>query len=312
MDVFKKRSDKKLGLVFAGGGAKGAYQIGVWTFLRETGLEHCVLAAGGTSVGALNAVLFASGNLDSAREIWLTKIEDAVLSQERKVREERKRRGRENLSMLFQKPLDSIKNLFSEAMEVAGEGIYNRKGLLSVIAENLDLDFIKTSPMNLYANCTCVSTAGKTIFRLNDYAKDDILKILLASSAIPGIFPPQSIGGRDFYDGGLSDNCPVSALYDEDCEEILAVHLKERSDEKITLKNGRHLTEIFPSKSLGNFFSGTLDFSPVHVKECMDLGYTDCAENKNGIRDALMDLKSRLTQKSPTRNFFLDHPEILP
>ena len=48
----------KLGLVFSGGGGKGGYQIGVWKYLHEIGLDQYVTAVSGTSVGALNAMLF--------------------------------------------------------------------------------------------------------------------------------------------------------------------------------------------------------------------------------------------------------------
>jgi NTE family protein len=56
------------GLVLAGGGAKGAYQIGAWRALRERGIEPDLVA--GTSIGALNAVLIASGDLDRATTFW--------------------------------------------------------------------------------------------------------------------------------------------------------------------------------------------------------------------------------------------------
>lgn len=58
----------KRGLVLEGGGGKGAYQIGALQALRECGINfHCVA---GTSVGALNAVLFAGGRLKEARNFW--------------------------------------------------------------------------------------------------------------------------------------------------------------------------------------------------------------------------------------------------
>ncbi|PKN80690.1 MAG: hypothetical protein CVU48_01165 [Candidatus Cloacimonetes bacterium HGW-Cloacimonetes-1] len=49
----------KLGLVLSGGGAKGAYQLGVWKALEENGLAKHVVAVSGSSVGALNAIMFA-------------------------------------------------------------------------------------------------------------------------------------------------------------------------------------------------------------------------------------------------------------
>lgn len=49
-----------LGLVLSGGGAKGAYEVGVWQTLIETGVSKRVAAISGTSVGAINAALFAA------------------------------------------------------------------------------------------------------------------------------------------------------------------------------------------------------------------------------------------------------------
>jgi NTE family protein len=50
----------KIGLVFSGGGGKGAYEIGVWKAFKEYGIDKYVCAVSGTSVGALNAALFAT------------------------------------------------------------------------------------------------------------------------------------------------------------------------------------------------------------------------------------------------------------
>ena len=46
---------KGIGLVFAAGGGKGSYEIGVWKYLHEIGLDQYVRAVSGTSVEALNA-----------------------------------------------------------------------------------------------------------------------------------------------------------------------------------------------------------------------------------------------------------------
>lgn len=54
------RKPPPLGLVLSGGGAKGAYEIGVWKALCELGLDGRITAISGTSVGAINAAIFAS------------------------------------------------------------------------------------------------------------------------------------------------------------------------------------------------------------------------------------------------------------
>src|SRR5579859_301816 len=63
---------KRVGLVLAGGGFKGAYQIGAWKALQEMGFDRFTAIAG-TSVGALNAVLVANGKLGPAEIIWKEK-----------------------------------------------------------------------------------------------------------------------------------------------------------------------------------------------------------------------------------------------
>ena len=66
--------EHKIGLVFDGGGGKGAYQVGVWKALKEAGLDKCVTAIAGTSVGGLNAALFVKGDLKLAEKIWTKDI----------------------------------------------------------------------------------------------------------------------------------------------------------------------------------------------------------------------------------------------
>jgi len=56
-------------LVLSGGGARGAYQIGVWKALRELNID--IVAVYGTSVGAINGALIAYGDYDFAEKAGL-------------------------------------------------------------------------------------------------------------------------------------------------------------------------------------------------------------------------------------------------
>lgn len=67
-------SSENIGLVLSGGGAKGAYQVGVWKAMEEYGLTNKVKIASGTSVGALNATLFANVTTTKAEQLWKEKI----------------------------------------------------------------------------------------------------------------------------------------------------------------------------------------------------------------------------------------------
>ena len=56
------------GLVLAGGGAKGSYQVGAYRALRELGWHPDIIT--GTSVGCLNAALFVLDKVQEAEELW--------------------------------------------------------------------------------------------------------------------------------------------------------------------------------------------------------------------------------------------------
>ena len=68
----------KIGLVFAGGGGKGGYEIGVWKYLHEIGLDKKISVISGTSVGGLNAALVSCVTCDVAEHIWTTEINDKM------------------------------------------------------------------------------------------------------------------------------------------------------------------------------------------------------------------------------------------
>jgi predicted acylesterase/phospholipase RssA len=58
----------RIGVVLAGGGAKGAYQIGCWNVLREYEIRPSMIS--GSSVGALNAALMATDSFDAGLNLW--------------------------------------------------------------------------------------------------------------------------------------------------------------------------------------------------------------------------------------------------
>ena len=69
---------RDIGLVLSGGGAKGAYEVGVWQAICEAGLDRRIRAISGSSVGSLCAVLFSSikepGKCES---VWSAAMTDA-------------------------------------------------------------------------------------------------------------------------------------------------------------------------------------------------------------------------------------------
>ena len=67
---------EKTALVLGGGGARGAYEVGVWQALCE--LDVPVDIVTGTSVGALNAAVIAAGSFESVSALWRNLRTDMV------------------------------------------------------------------------------------------------------------------------------------------------------------------------------------------------------------------------------------------
>lgn len=63
-----------IGLVLSGGGAKGAYEVGVWKAFEDYGLTSDVKAISGTSVGALNGALFACATVEETEKLWKEEV----------------------------------------------------------------------------------------------------------------------------------------------------------------------------------------------------------------------------------------------
>lgn len=292
------------GLTFAGGGGKGSYQIGVWSALRELGYEEKIIGVSGASVGALNALLFASQQLEAAEDIW------------RSIRPIQFLNPTDNFSFLNDAD-GIIAGLFRQART---HGICSRDGLRSILQNDVDLTQIAAAPMELYVCVTCcngtpspdaatpekenggrsfslehlsenlISYVGRQFLdascppsrrsavyvRLNDADAPTITNTLLASSAMPYVYEPVMIGDSLYRDGGLTDNVPLRPLTEHGIKNLIIVKLEpdDQIDRRLCAQC-RHVIEITPSREIGDLFDGTLDFGQKNVSFRMELGYDD-------------------------------------
>ena len=243
---------KKLGLVLGGGGGRGAYHIGVWKYLKESGIYDKVSAISGNSVGALNSCLFAMNNYSTAEKVWKEEIKHKILSH-KKIKEYFKI----NKSSVF--------------------GIFSREGLIEIIDKYIDLNLISNYHFNIYASCSEYNPpffVKPKYFKLNGNSNDRIKKILLATSALLAVFPTEKIDDNYYLDGCYTDDCPIEPLYRyENCTDIIVVHLDYKKP--VVRNNDVNIYELYPSKDLGNFFKGVLDFSPEGAVKRIEQGYND-------------------------------------
>ena len=114
-------------------------------------------------------------------------------------------------------------------------------------------------------------------FKLNGKSHKEIKEIMMATSAIPLIFGRQNIGGVNYIDGGVEilngNNLPITPLYNEDCDEIIVINLYK--DAAIEKNKNFKVYEIIPSKDIGDFFTGAMDFSLEGARMRLEEGYND-------------------------------------
>ena len=287
-----------IGLVFAGGGGKGAYEIGVWKYLHEIGFDRHVCAVSGTSVGALNAALFVGGSYELAEEIWLNISPKQIMSPKKiKMEDMLLAVSYYNLSKITRiGPLNASSVVLGKTSTMGAEALagmlvpmtqsdswFSRDGLREMIER---IDFHRFYGRNIPCYATCVKwpsifhpSLALERFKLNIFSKGSIFTILLASSAIPVLFPKEKFRKKYYYDGGLpivGDNVPIQPVYDEGAKYIIVVHLdkKDKPTEKDKYPCSK-VIDIIPSVDLGNKLTGTVDFTAKGAKKRLDLGYED-------------------------------------
>ena len=115
----------KRALIFSGGGSRGAYEIGCWKALSEMGIRfHAVY---GTSIGAINAALFAQGDLETAETLWkeiridqIVRTDDPELSLDAMLPNKRDLVGflKENRKMIYM-DISPLEKLLEEKLSEA-------------------------------------------------------------------------------------------------------------------------------------------------------------------------------------------------
>lgn len=266
--------NRSVGVVFSGGGGKGSYQIGVWRALDEYGVSKNVSAVAGTSVGALNAVLFKQGNWDIAEKIWLNlKKKDILHLTPQKI-----------IEML------SVSTGFLSGMglpvttsfitRLAARGFFSRQGLEKISEEYIDWGHVAAPGCNITATALQIPVEVGRVehFSLTNQSDKQCLSMLLASSAIPIIFPPEKIDGKKYIDGGtpvFGCNTPVEAVLNNKHGLIIVVLLNRNDTFDISSFPSTHILPIFPQEDQGGFLKGTLDFDGSHAAKRISQGYED-------------------------------------
>lgn len=205
-----------LGLVLAGGGAKGFAHIGVLQTLDSLEIRPDIVI--GTSIGSVVGALYASGL--TARQIdSLTR----ALPLEDVSRRLTNRTPHEWGSLIplvvWEQGARSLSLATGGISELRTNAVLNRVLLRANLAAGGDFDSL---PIQFRAVATDLRSREAVV--LSD---GDLAQAVRASIAIPLVYSPERIGDRVLIDGGISANVPVAAARAAGAARVIVVDLKE-------------------------------------------------------------------------------------
>jgi NTE family protein len=176
------RESEKTAFVLSGGASLGAIQAGMLRAVYERGIRPDLIV--GTSVGAVNAAFVASRPQTPRTARDLAEIWRAI--------------GRGDVFPL--NPVTGFLGFFG-----ARDHLVPDSGLRGLLEDHLEFERLQEAPIELHVIATDVlSGAEERLSRGN--ARDAVM----ASAAIPGVFPPVVWHDRELVDGGVANNAPIS------------------------------------------------------------------------------------------------------
>lgn len=212
----------RIALVLQGGGALGAYQVGVYQALHEAGIEPDWVC--GVSIGAINSAIIAGNPPErrlerlqtfweriTARKIWHYTPDGDVYRKAR------------NLASSFMtttlgqpgffKPHD-VNPWFSPAGARTATSYYDASPLQETLLELVDFDLINSRRIHFAVGAVNV-LSGNFLYFDN---KNEVIgpEHVMASGALPPALPMVKIGTDHFWDGGIVSNTPLQHLLDQD------------------------------------------------------------------------------------------------
>lgn len=275
------------GLVLAGGGAKGAYQIGAWKAMREMGITFNAVA--GVSIGSINGALMIADDYDRALELWQTVTVDKGVNIEEELPDP------ENL---FSKK--NWVTLFREFIRKKGIDASPTKDFLS---EYIDEKKIREKNIP-FAIVTVQMTQGVKPLELflDDIPEGQLIDYLLASSNVPlvaGIGPE----GERFLDGGVYNNVPVSVLRKSGCNRLIVVDIStiKGVSNDLDFTNSEFVyIKPYNTDDIGAAF----DFDSQTIEMRMQMGYLDTQKAFSKLAGKIYyfspeDFKSLIRQYGP-------------
>lgn len=207
---------QKTALVLGGGGARGAYEVGVWQALRELDIPLDIVV--GTSVGAINGALVMQDDFDLAVKLWHELQTDQIWG-----------------TGFFRKEEGRVRNL---------------------LVQYLNEEAIRKSPMDYGMAAVTLPSIKPRHFYIEDIPKGKLADYIMASSSLFPAIKAQDIDQTKYVDGGYLDNLPVDMALKKGASFVIAVDLSTGGlVRKEPLRQAETLIHLRSSWDLGSILA---------------------------------------------------------
>ncbi|GGD00267.1 exported phospholipase [Undibacterium terreum] len=208
----------KIGLALGGGAARGFAHIGVIKVLESQGIVPDIVV--GTSAGSLVGAMYAAGNNGFVLQKMALEMDEATIS-------------------------DWSLPLFSKSSGVLkGDGLQN---YVNKMVGNTPIEKLK-KPFGAVA--TDLHSGQPILFQRGNTGI-----AVRASSAVPGVFQPVKINGREYVDGGLVSPVPVRFAREMGADFVIAVNISSQPEGQTPVSSMDVLMQTFTimGQSMNNF-----------------------------------------------------------
>lgn len=206
-----------IGFVLSGGANLGSIHVGMLKALLENGVKPDIVV--GTSIGAVNAAYLASDPsleaVERLRQIWC------------------EARARQIFPL---SPLHNARALFRQG------GFFSSHRWREFITDRLPYGDFEETAIPLRIMATDFEEGRSVVFD-----RGSVVEAVLASTALPGVFPPHEIDGDCYLDGAISDQLPLKVALEAGAQTIYVMAVSVASpplDRRSPLSILRHSLTI--------------------------------------------------------------------
>lgn len=242
-----------IGLALEGGGAKGAYHMGVVKALLEAGYTFGAVV--GTSIGAFNGAAIAQGSFEAGYRMWEQMDPIDVFDMNES-----------------EYPLLRIKEFISS-------GGMNTSKIRRLVETVVDERLLRASPVDFGLVTISITDRMPLELYKQDIPNGKLTDYLMASAALPGLQPTR-IDDSYYIDGGFYDNCPINMLARKGFKHVIAVRTLAPGFVRAVDSPDLSVTYIIPAEPLG----GMLDFNRDMIQRNLQMGYYDARRQLHGLK----------------------------